>query len=129
MLLRLMTVLLLLTLSAPAGVWGAFVHSCDRGSEVKRPPCCQPAAHDHAAPDGTAQLNHRCDIQVLNLDQQRLTNSFKSSAADSLLADLLVSSLPIHPARSFSLLSSITRDPSFSGVGPPVFLRTCSLLI
>lgn len=130
MLLRLLTFLLLLTLSAPAGVWGTVVHSCDTADNVKRPSCCQPAEHGLSAPAGTAQLTHRCDIQVLALAQQPATVSFKSLTDDHQTVALFIPSVTsIRPERALSLPSSIVRPPFVSGAGPPVFLRTCSFLI
>lgn len=128
--LRLLAILLFLTLSAPAGVWGTIIHSCDQGKEVARLACCQSGDHGQTGPEEGAQLKHRCDIRVLVLDRHRLATSFKTLADDSLSAISFLSPLTsIRPERSISPRFSILRHSFVKGAGPPVFLRTCSFLI
>lgn len=130
MFLRLLTFLLLMTLSTPASVFGLVAHRCGTGAKVSVPACCQKADKAFAEQGGTDQLTHHCDIEVVALAQQPAATGYKILVDDNHAADVIPPSFA-----SLCLTQSLHKPffsfshPGFSGIGPPVFLRTCSFLI
>lgn len=130
MFLRLLTFLLLMTVSAPVSVFGLVAHRCDTDAKVPVPACCQKAEKAPAAQGGIDQLTHHCDIEVLAFAQQPAATGYKILVDDNHAADVIIPSFAsLRLAQSFHKPFSIARHPGFSGIGPPVFLRTCSFLI
>ena len=130
MLTRVFTLLLLVTLFFPGGVFGAFAHPCQPTDQLSRVSCCQGAKSKQLVQSPYRQLSHRCDIDLMASGQQLATTGQKNLIDDAQSTDdVLYVPCSLHPFESLRTLISIGLHLHPSGNGPPAFLRNCSFLI
>jgi hypothetical protein len=127
---RFFTLLLLVTLFFPGGVFGAFAHRCQPTDQLSRVSCCQGAKSQQPAQDLYKHLSHRCDIDLTTSGQQLAISGHKNLVDDVQATDaVLATCYSLHPLESPRTITAIDLHLHRPGDGPPAFLRNCSFLI
>lgn len=128
--LRFLTLLLILAMLFPAGVFGAVLHRCGMEKSASSMSCCQGTENNRPEGDGFDQWTHHCQWAASKSPSQLATVSQKVQFDAAHLADIRTT-----PSFFLRLTEGIFKTLRYQvashppGGSAPVFIRVCSFLI